>query len=199
MIKEVIQMNKIRISPNAWMVILLTILSIFLLYAHKARFSMTSVFNLQSVQMVEIMWGLFLVYMLGNVMAKHLSPKLIHCQGHSTWIPLKPALLKVPRNSAGKQPCPDIRIFQRTSFMALNFYIWDYGKHGYELTWDVPGMWSVLGDSAIISSKKRKCYVGKRQHEKLGFIFDLLKEYCDSVHSYQSIAKLWDKLYKSII
>lgn len=172
--------HKIRLSPAHWMFILTLIISIVWIYFDDARFPLDSPFNKHSSMGVLVLWGLFLSYVYGLTITQHLSPKVIHCQGNYTWLPHKIAVIEVPKNNAGKQPCPNLCVIPVRGFMALNFYLGGNGRHGWELWWDIPGMGERVGDGLCIHSKSRVAYVGRERHQELGFIYDALKEWVDS-------------------
>ena len=172
--------HKIRLSPAHWMFIMCIIISIAWLYFDEARFPLDSPLNKHSSTGVLILWFLFLFYLCGLTISQHLSPKVIHCQGNYTWLPHEIAKIKVPRNNAGKQPCPDICVIPVRGFMALNFYMGGNGRHGWELWWNIPGMGERVGDGLCINSMSRVAYVGRERHQELGFIYDKLKEWADS-------------------
>ena len=171
---------KIRLSPAHWMFILCLIISIVQIWFDNARFPLDSPLNKHSSMGVMILWMLFMVYIYGVTISQHLSPKVIHCQGNYTWLPHEIAIIKMHRNNAGKQPCPDIRVIPIRGFMALNFYMGGNGRHGWELWWDIPGMGERVGDGLCINSKVRVAYVGRERHQELGFIYDKLKEWVDA-------------------
>lgn len=172
--------HKIRLSPAHWMFILCLIISIVWIYFDENSFPLDSPLNKHSSFGSMVIWMLFLSYIYGLTISQHLSPKVIHCQGNYTWLPHKIAILEVPRNNAGKQPCPDICVIAVRGFMALNMYMGGNGRHGWELWWDIPGMGERVGDGLCINSKIRVAYIGRERHQELGFIYDKLKEWVDS-------------------
>ena len=172
--------QKLRLSPAHWMFIMCLIIRIIWIYFDEERFRLDSPLNKHSSFGVMIIWGIFLLYLYGATISQHLSPKVVHCQGNYTWLPHELAILKVPRNNAGKQPCPDIKVLAVRGFMALGIYMGGNGRHGWELIWDIPGMAERVGDGLCINSRSRVCYIGRERHQELGFIYDLLKEWVDA-------------------
>ena len=173
-------MQKIRLSTTAWLFIGCVVLSVLAYFLVDSTFAESSPFTKQSTQMIEIIWFMYVFWFAGVTLIQMLSPQVFTCQGHYSYQPRQLDILKMPKNNAGKQPCPDIGFIGVGGFMAMGGYYGGKGGKGWDLWWDIPGMAIKMSDNLAIQSQSRICFVGREAHMKLWFIYDMLKDHCDS-------------------